>query len=130
LVLVAAAVDFWTVKNITGKELVNMMWWMKIDQDTGEEEWRFLSNEGYQLNPINEAVFWGGSLTGNLFWGISTLLSLILSSLFWIVLCAVCFILNAINFAFFLKCRGNHQQKLKNLVDRIGLPSASRLVDF
>lgn len=130
MVLAASAVDFWTVKNITGKELVNMMWWIKINQENGDEEWMFLSNEGYTLNPANEAVFWICCMLGNFFWGIATLLSLILSSLFWIALCALCFILNIINFVSYLKCRGNHQQKLQELAEKVGLGSARSLVGF
>lgn len=90
----------------------------------------FLSNEGYVLNPVNEAVFWGCCMVGNLFWGITTLLSLILSSLFWIALCALCFILNVINFVSYLKCRGNHQLKLKEFAEKVGLGSGRSLVGF
>ena len=90
-----------------------MTWWIKVDLETGEEEWMYLSSEGYQLHQVNEAIFWGGAMLGNIFWGGSVVLSVILSSLFWISLCAVCFLLNAINFVFFLKCRGQHRDKFK-----------------
>ena len=30
LVLIGASVDFWTVKNITGRKLVGMVWWLHI----------------------------------------------------------------------------------------------------
>lgn len=36
LVLLTASIDFWTFKNITGKELVGMIWWMEINPDTGK----------------------------------------------------------------------------------------------
>lgn len=130
LVLVAAAIDFWTYKNITGKKLVGLIWWMNVNPENGEEEWVFHSNQGYSMNNINEGVFWGSNLAWNVFWGISTLLSIILSSLFWISLCALCLILGVINFYYFLKCQGGHQQKMKNIADQIGLASAHRLVDY
>jgi len=42
-VLVAASIDFWTVKNIMGRKLVGMTWWMKVSEETGDEEWIFHS---------------------------------------------------------------------------------------
>jgi hypothetical protein len=36
LVLLAASVDFWTLKNITAKELVGMAWWMKVNPENGD----------------------------------------------------------------------------------------------
>lgn len=35
-VLISASVDFWVVKNITGRKLVGMTWWMRINEETGE----------------------------------------------------------------------------------------------
>jgi len=31
LVLIAASVDFWILKNIGGRELMGMIWWMKVN---------------------------------------------------------------------------------------------------
>ena len=106
------------------------MWWMKVDLETGDEEWMFVSSQGYSPHVINEAVFWGCCMAGNIFWAVTILLCLILSSLFWISLCAVCLLLSLINFAFFMRCRGNHRQKFKELADRVGLGSAHSLMDF
>jgi hypothetical protein len=42
-VLLSASLDFWVVKNITGRKLVGMTWWMRINEETGEETWIFHS---------------------------------------------------------------------------------------
>jgi hypothetical protein len=44
-VLIASALDFWTVKNVTGRLLVGMRWW----SSDGEEGWRFENVEGGHL---------------------------------------------------------------------------------
>lgn len=31
IVVILAAFDFWTVKNVTGRLLVNLRWWSEID---------------------------------------------------------------------------------------------------
>ena len=42
VVLILSAVDFWVVKNITGRVLVGLRWWNEIMQD-GSEKWVFES---------------------------------------------------------------------------------------
>jgi len=97
---------------------------MKI-HDNGDEEWIFHSSEGFiKLNKINENVFWACTLGSSLFWGISAVLSMIISQLFWIALCITCFLLSSINLALFLKCRGKHQEKFIKIAEQVGLPNA------
>ena len=31
LILLVVGVDFWLIKNMIGKELVGMMWWLKVN---------------------------------------------------------------------------------------------------
>ena len=38
------AADFWTVKNITGRLLVGLRWWNKVNED-GTSEWVFESRK-------------------------------------------------------------------------------------
>ncbi len=42
VVLLLCIVDFWVVKNITGRRLVGLRWWSMINED-GTEEWVFES---------------------------------------------------------------------------------------
>ena len=42
VVLVLVIVDFWVVKNITGRLLVGLRWWNVIKED-GSDEWIFES---------------------------------------------------------------------------------------
>jgi hypothetical protein len=107
-----------------------MMWWMKVHPETGEEEWVFMSSEGFNPHYVNEMVFWGSIVVGGIFWGITLLLCILLSSLFWIALCVVCLLLGLINFAFFMRCRGSHRQKFQEMADKVGLSSAHSLVNF
>ena len=40
IVIIAAAVDFWIVKNLAGRLLVGLRWWIDFDEN-GEEAWKF-----------------------------------------------------------------------------------------
>ena len=50
IVITLNALDFWTVKNVSGRILVGLKWWSKINE-SGKEEWMFasLSNSKYQI---------------------------------------------------------------------------------
>ena len=39
------SVDFWTVKNITGRIMAGLRWWNYIDED-GVSKWRFEARNG------------------------------------------------------------------------------------
>jgi hypothetical protein len=40
IVTILGAVDFWVVKNVTGRLLVGLRWWSDFDE-RGKEIWRF-----------------------------------------------------------------------------------------
>ncbi|XP_020981938.1 Golgi apparatus membrane protein-like protein ECHIDNA isoform X2 [Arachis duranensis] len=55
-----AALDFWVVKNVSGRILVGLRWWNEID-DQGESVWRFecLDQESMaRLNKKDSWLFW------------------------------------------------------------------------
>ena len=43
-IVLLSAFDFWTVKNVTGRLLVGLRWWNKIDED-GVSQWVFESRK-------------------------------------------------------------------------------------
>ena len=43
-VVLLLAADFWTVKNVTGRLLVGLRWWNKVNED-GSTEWVFESRK-------------------------------------------------------------------------------------
>lgn len=50
-VVLLLAADFWTVKNITGRLLVGLRWWNKVNED-GSSEWVFESRKVRDLESI------------------------------------------------------------------------------
>ena len=44
VIITFAAMDFWVVKNITGRKLVGLRWWNMIKED-GTEEWIYESQD-------------------------------------------------------------------------------------
>ena len=60
IVVNLAAVDFWVVKNITGRKLVGLRWWSEILEDNSEI-WRYETMEAnYTPHECNSSIFWLG----------------------------------------------------------------------
>ncbi len=58
MVVILTALDFWVVKNVTGRLLVGLRW-TSIYKEDGTEEWSFQSHEGSrELNGVDSAFFW------------------------------------------------------------------------
>merc|ERR1712061_647497 len=110
------AVDFWVVKNLTGRILVGLRWWSKIKED-GSEEWIFESlGEQRKSNPIDANVFWMASYIAPILWvvfGVISVLSLKLNSLF---ICLIGATLGGVNLLGFIKCEKNHKAHVKGFL--------------
>lgn len=50
VIIVCLSMDFWTVKNITGRLLVGLRWWNNVDED-GKSNWVFENRKVTKLNP-------------------------------------------------------------------------------
>jgi hypothetical protein len=92
IVIILASLDFWVVKNITGRLLVGLRWWSEIDK-SGKEQWRFENpREGREVNAVDNAFFWFSQVVGTLVWGILFLLKVLTLGVFWVLfpLCRRC----------------------------------------
>lgn len=68
-VLVLSAMDFWVVKNISGRLLVGLRWRSEYDQK-GKEVWKFESyDQKFTANRVDKAFFWGSQLLATVIWG-------------------------------------------------------------
>ena len=74
LVVLFLVFDFWTVKNITGRLMVGLRWWNKINDD-GTSEWVYESlDDTSQIGKADSWIFWG---------------ALTVTPLVWVLLCVV-----------------------------------------
>jgi hypothetical protein len=95
LVTILSAIDFWVVKNVTGRLLVGLRWWSDFDE-RGKEVWRFESyDREHKANGVDSAFFWTSQLAGTLIWAVFLVLKILSFDFFW-----VCFVLNLGSFSF------------------------------
>ena len=83
--ILLVSMDFWTVKNVTGRLLVGLRWWNFIDEE-GNSHWVF---ENKHANPENEkrisesgptsgdsALFWSALIVAPVLWSFLLLVAL------------------------------------------------------
>ena len=57
-VSIFSVLDFWVVKNLSGRILAGLRWW-RIINENGEEVWKFESRDtNVKNNKIDTTIFW------------------------------------------------------------------------
>jgi hypothetical protein len=50
-IILLLAFDFWTVKNVTGRLMVGLRWWNKVEED-GTSTWQFESKKVWRAREV------------------------------------------------------------------------------
>jgi hypothetical protein len=104
LIVLFSAFDFWTVKNITGRILVNLRWWSEIDEH-GNEKWIFESNDQAEtVGATDSFVFWTALYATPIIWTLFSLVDLLYFRFFWLNVCAINIVLTSSNLVGYYKC--------------------------
>jgi len=77
--IVLLAFDFWTVKNVSGRLLVGLRWWNKVNED-GSSKWVFNSSPNKQnFSEFDSTIFWGGLYGSTAVWALFFVFAFFLS---------------------------------------------------
>ncbi|MFQ6665595.1 hypothetical protein Gotur_032285, partial [Gossypium turneri] len=117
ITVVLAALDFWVVKNVSGRILVGLRWWNEINEQ-GESIWRFECLDHESLARINQKdswLFWWtlylnvSNYCDNgleaVAWTIFGIFSLVRLEVDYLLVVGVCLSLAIANIIGFTKCR-------------------------
>ncbi|KAB5529133.1 hypothetical protein DKX38_019214 [Salix brachista] len=102
-----AALDFWVVKNVSGRILVGLRWWNEIN-DLGESVWKFESLDQESLARMNKKdswLFWWTLYLAAAAWIVLGIFSLIRFEPDYCLIVGVCLTLGIANIVGFTKCR-------------------------
>lgn len=110
--VLALAFDFWTTKNITGRLLVGLRWWVKIKED-GSNEWFFESAPALRVPQLDRNIFWWTLYATPLVWLIFASLAFISFSFDWFIVDLVAMGLTAANLVGYFKCSSDAQKRLR-----------------
>ncbi|XP_055831534.1 Golgi apparatus membrane protein-like protein ECHIDNA [Solanum dulcamara] len=110
-----AALDFWVVKNVSGRILVGLRWWNEID-DNGESVWRFecLDQESMaRMNKKDSWLFWWTLYLTAVAWFFLAIFSLIRFQADYLLVVGVCLTLSVANIVGFTRCRKDAKKQLQ-----------------
>ena len=107
------AADFWTVKNITGRLLVGLRWWNKVDPVTGNTNWIFesASQESARTNTFDSKFFWSVLYLTPVAWGLLFLGAFLRLQFQCFVTLSCALVLGASNVYGYYKCSADQRQK-------------------
>lgn len=110
-----AALDFWVVKNVSGRILVGLRWWNEIN-DLGESVWKFESLDQESLSRMNKKdswLFWWTLYLTAVAWTVLGIFSLIKFQADYLLVVGVCLTLSVANIIGFTKCRKDAKKQFQ-----------------
>ncbi len=110
-VVLLNCMDFWVVKNVTGRILVSLRWWNRINEK-GENEWVY-EGPPKKLEPNTDyRVFWYTLYLVPVIWAILLFFKVISLDLFDGNLCMISFLLTGANLYGYYHCDKEQQANL------------------
>ena len=128
-VVILNSLDFWFVKNISGRILVGLRWWNEVKED-GSEEWKFESSHEVRAKSIDTTIFWLSLYAAPVFWGIFFVLEMIGLKLMWTLACLIGFILMGSNAFGYYKCSGEQKKKIEGFISDKTQQGFSKILQF
>jgi len=123
IITLLLSIDFWIVKNISGRLLAGLRWWSVVD-DEGKLTWQYecwSAEERDLAKSRDNTLFWAGLIGAQLTWIVYATISLFSLHLSWFLLCSVALSLNSANLFGSIRCRVgkmNLRQKFTDFVLR------------
>eukprot|EP01017_Pseudomicrothorax_dubius_P007108 TRINITY_DN12152_c0_g1_i4.p1 TRINITY_DN12152_c0_g1~~TRINITY_DN12152_c0_g1_i4.p1 ORF type:complete len:224 (-),score=36.91 TRINITY_DN12152_c0_g1_i4:85-756(-) len=120
VIVICSAVDFWFVKNISGRILVGLRWWSEFDED-GDEIWKFESHDfEFEVHPIDRHIFWWSQVISSGFWTIIAVVDILSMNVFRGASSIICAGLAVTNLWGYYKCSKEHQRKVRDFMSSMG----------
>eukprot|EP00042_Codosiga_hollandica_P022522 m.84433 g.84433 ORF g.84433 m.84433 type:complete len:215 (-) comp50824_c0_seq1:80-724(-) len=107
------SLDFWTVKNVTGRMLVGLRWWNQVAED-GSSKWLFESKPSFVPHPSEANLFWWSLYLFEVFWGIFALTCLLKLNFSYLIIVVVAISLNTANLIGYRKCDTDARNRATN----------------
>ena len=129
IVVILNSLDFWFVKNVSGRILVGLRWWNEVKED-GTEVWKFESSHEIRAKSIDTTIFWMSLYFAPAFWGVFLIFQLIGLRFMWFIACLIGFILTFSNTFGYYKCSGEQKNKIKGFLNEKSQQGFSKVLQF
>eukprot|EP00897_Mesotaenium_endlicherianum_P007630 jgi/Mesen1/6896/ME000353S05921 len=118
--MIFLALDFWTVKNVSGRILVGLRWWSETD-DNGENVWKFESLDQQALDRLNKKdswLFWWTLYLVPAVWLALGVVTLVRLSFDYLLIVGVALVLGGANIIGFTKCRRDARKQIQQFAQQ------------
>ncbi|XP_077384861.1 Golgi apparatus membrane protein TVP23 homolog B-like isoform X2 [Festucalex cinctus] len=117
-IILLLSCDFWTVKNVSGRLLVGLRWWNRVDED-GASHWVFEARKTNNPDPTTSAeskIFWLGLFVFPVLW-LCFVLSIILNfQIKWLAVGLMGLVLQGANLYGYVRCKLRGTSNFGNVV--------------
>lgn len=110
------AADFWVVKNITGRLLVGLRWWNKVEGET--TRWIFESAENKAVNQFDSSIFWTVLYATPLIWSGLLFIGVLKFNLGWLIIVIMALALSISNVYGYYKCSSDQKARFTQMMQQ------------
>jgi len=116
VIVILLSMDFWTVKNISGRLLVGLRWWNYIDDD-GKSQWMFESRKSRKatVTATESRIFWLSLVACQVLWIVFLFGSVFTLNFKWLMVAAVGCLMNGANLIGYIRCKWGTKQKMSSV---------------
>eukprot|EP01018_Ginkgo_biloba_P033282 Gb_13546 [translate_table: standard] len=110
-----ASLDFWVVKNVSGRILVGLRWWNEINEQ-GESVWKFecLDQESLaRMNKKDSWLFWWTLYLTAAVWLVLGIVAIIKLNFDYLLVVGICLTLGIANIIGFTKCQKDAKKHIQ-----------------
>ncbi|KAM3718596.1 putative Golgi apparatus membrane protein-like protein [Dirofilaria immitis] len=123
IILTLLSIDFWTVKNITGRLLVGLRWWNFVDAE-GKNHWRYESAKDMsRFDILERRIFWGALVVAPTMWAILVCIAFVTLKWEWMVIAFMGLLMNGANLYGYLRCRWGTADEFTNYISKMAFLS-------
>ncbi|KAI1301595.1 Golgi apparatus membrane protein TVP23 -like protein B [Halotydeus destructor] len=112
------SMDFWTVKNVTGRLMVGLRWWNFIDEE-GNSHWVFENKYAREqqdeskmskanepgVNAADSSLFWSALILSPILWFFFLLVSIFRLNVQWFMIVSLAVVLSFSNLYGYFRCK-------------------------
>ncbi|GAB1604712.1 Golgi apparatus membrane protein TVP23 homolog B-like isoform X1 [Argonauta hians] len=117
VIVIFLSMDFWTVKNITGRLLVGLRWWNYIDE-SGVSHWVYESRKGSSKSKISAAesrVFWLSLISCQIIWIVLFFGTIFTLNFEWFMVVIVGIVMNGANLYGYVRCKIGAKKSIRTV---------------
>ena len=126
-VVIFSSLDFWFIKNVSGRILVGLRYWNEIKQD-GSEVWVYENENEKKNSSIDTKIFWGSIYLTPFFFFFLIPVEFFSFNIMNFLECVISFVLTISNLYGYYKCSKEQNKKIKGYLNKQSQKGISNII--